>query len=536
MAHTIVDCTFRDGGYYNHWAFERDLIQEYLYVMAETGVDMVELGFRFFDGGTFMGPCAFTTDDFIRSFDIPSRLRVGVMLNASDLVNHADGPAAAIRALFAPKSESPVQIVRIAAHFREIARLGPAIETLAELGYPIGLNLMQIAERSNEEIAELSRVAAGWPIEVLYFADSLGGLDPSGVANIIKHLTTHWKGPTGIHTHDNMGRALSNSVEAMRCGATWIDGTMLGMGRGPGNVRTEYLLIEMNRLGLGNYNITPLLGLLNRRFVPMQRQYDWGPNPYYYLSGTYGIHPTYIQEMLSDQRYGQEDILGAIEFLRTNGRDRYSRSFLEASRNVFQGDTKGGFDVTGWAQGRDVVLVTASPGAKRHQEGIAAFVKRTKPVVIGLNLTDVLPDELLSARAACHPVRLLMDAPHYRDTKAPLFVPMQRLDQSLLANMAGVKTMDYGLSVEGSGFRFGPDHGVVPAPLVAAYAIALATAAGARRILLAGFDGYQGDDPRNTEMAEILAAYEASQGAIPLVAITPTRYRLAQASVYSPDL
>lgn len=534
--YTIIDCTFRDGGYYNQWDFDRDLIQEYLYVMAETGVDIVELGFRFFSNGDFMGACAFTTDDFIRSFDIPKSLRVAVMLNASDLVNHAEGPAAAIRALFAPRAASPVQMVRIAAHYREIAKLGPAIETLAELGYPIGLNLMQIAERSNEEIAELSRVATTWPIEVLYFADSLGGLEPSSVANIISLLKTHWTGPIGIHTHDNMGRALSNSVEAIRCGATWIDGTILGMGRGPGNVRTEYLLIEMNRLGLGKYNVTPLLGLLNERFEPMQRAYGWGPNPYYYLSGSYGIHPTYIQEMLSDPRYGQEDILGAIEFLRSHGRERYSRSFLEASRNAFRGESQGGFDMTGWAKGKDVLLVSGSPGAMRHKQAIEAFVRQNEPVVIGLNLSRVLPDELLRARAACHPVRLLMDATHYRDSSAAVFLPMARLDTSLKASFSALRTCDYGLSVEPDSFRFGATEAVVPAPLVAAYALAIATAAGARRILLAGFEGYGGDDPRTTEMDSILRLYAEAEGAVPVVAITPTRYRVPQMSVYSAQL
>jgi 4-hydroxy 2-oxovalerate aldolase len=534
--YTLIDCTFRDGGYYNQWAFEKELIQEYLHVMAETGIDIVELGFRFFAGDQFMGPCAFTTDEFIRGFDISPRLSVAVMVNASDLLGYREGPAAAIRTLFSEKAESPVHIVRIAAHFREIAALCPAIETLNSLGYRVGLNLMQIAERSDEEIADLSRMAAGWPIEVLYFADSLGGLDPSGVSNIIASLKTHWTGPIGIHTHDNMGRALPNSVEAVRRGATWIDGTVLGMGRGPGNVRSEYLLIEMNRLGFGNYNVTPLLGLLNRQFEPMQRKYGWGPNPYYYLSGSYGIHPTYIQEMLSDQRYEQEDILGAIDFLRKNGREKYTRSFLEASRNVFTGESRGHFDVTGWAQGRDVLLVSGSPGAKRHKEGIAAYVERAKPIVIALNLTTVLPDSMLTARAACHPVRLLMDATHYRNSKVPVFVPVSRLDASLQNSFGTVEKLDYGLTVETAEFQFRPDGAVVPAPLVAAYALALATAAGANRILLAGFDGYGGDDPRSFEMDTIFSAYQAADGAVPLVAITPSRYGLPQMSVYSPDL
>ena len=45
----ILDCTLRDGGYYNNWEFEKDLINEYLKVMQLIKVDYVEIGFRFID-------------------------------------------------------------------------------------------------------------------------------------------------------------------------------------------------------------------------------------------------------------------------------------------------------------------------------------------------------------------------------------------------------------------------------------------------------------------------------------------------------
>ena len=42
----ILDCTLRDGGYYNTWDFSSDLIHQYLDSMQAAGVDVVELGFR----------------------------------------------------------------------------------------------------------------------------------------------------------------------------------------------------------------------------------------------------------------------------------------------------------------------------------------------------------------------------------------------------------------------------------------------------------------------------------------------------------
>ena len=40
-----LDCTLRDGGYYNNWNFGTNLIQRYLNIMAEINIDYVEIGF-----------------------------------------------------------------------------------------------------------------------------------------------------------------------------------------------------------------------------------------------------------------------------------------------------------------------------------------------------------------------------------------------------------------------------------------------------------------------------------------------------------
>ena len=44
--YNILDCTLRDGGYYNNWNFNIDLINRYLKVMSDINIDFVEIGFR----------------------------------------------------------------------------------------------------------------------------------------------------------------------------------------------------------------------------------------------------------------------------------------------------------------------------------------------------------------------------------------------------------------------------------------------------------------------------------------------------------
>src|SRR5690606_28661363 len=140
-------------------------------------------------------------------------------------------------------------------------------------------------------------------------------MTPEHCRTIISWLKTHWKGALGIHTHDNMGLALQNTLAALNEGVTWLDATVTGMGRGPGNARTEELAIELaERKGI-QINLVPLMSVIREYFQPLKNKCGWGSNPYYYLSGKYGIHPTYIQEMLSDSRYDEEDILAVINHL-----------------------------------------------------------------------------------------------------------------------------------------------------------------------------------------------------------------------------
>ena len=38
MKYKILDCTLRDGGYYNNWLFSKKLAQDYLYAMSKSGI------------------------------------------------------------------------------------------------------------------------------------------------------------------------------------------------------------------------------------------------------------------------------------------------------------------------------------------------------------------------------------------------------------------------------------------------------------------------------------------------------------------
>ena len=41
----LIDCTLRDGGYYNNWNFSKSFIQKYLNILSKTEITNIEIGF-----------------------------------------------------------------------------------------------------------------------------------------------------------------------------------------------------------------------------------------------------------------------------------------------------------------------------------------------------------------------------------------------------------------------------------------------------------------------------------------------------------
>lgn len=529
----LLDCTLRDGGYYNDWDFATPLVQEYVTATAAAGISLIELGFRHVPADRYLGPLAYTTDDFITRLDIPDSITLGVMVDAKHIISGSE-PTERVRRLFRPAADSRVDLVRIATNYVELKSLTPEITCLMELGYRVGVNLMQVSSRTAEEIARFGEMASTWGVEVAYIADSFGGMRNTEVGDIIGALRTTWAGPIGGHMHDNMTMALANSLAAIDAGATWIDGTVLGMGRGPGNTRSEYLAIELTRRGLANHDHLPLIGLVLGPFARLQQRYGWGSNVYYFLSAAFGVHPTYIHELTRDGRYGIAEVIAALEDLRDDGGRSYSRGRLDSATSpVTLSKGMGTYDATGWCAGRDVLIVGSGPAGQERRDDVEDFIARTSPLVIALNVQPPVDSTLVDAYVVCHPIRALMDAEKIARLTVPVFIPAE-----VASRIGGLPpeldSRDYGLAIAPGGLSITASGCTLPRLEAAGYALALAAAGGASRVLLSGFDGFDPRDERHATMSAIFTEFVELEQTPPVVAVTRTSYPVLQSSIFVP--
>ena len=528
-----LDCTLRDGGYYNNWDFSKDLINAYIRAMQQSGVKIVEIGFRLSSNKGYKGACAFSKDEFLDKLTIPDDMLIGVMLNGSDLIEDTMIEEQVDRLIPRMKADSKVSLVRIACRLEEFIKCLRAATRIKSKGYLVGMNIMQASRLSAEEIKELCKPIPEEDVDVLYFADSMGSLSPNDTKILCGYFKESWKGKLGIHAHDNRGLALSNTLAAIESGVSWIDSTVMGMGRGPGNARTEELLIELATNNKQEINIISLMSLIREYFEPMKNKYMWGSNMYYYLAGVYSIHPSFIQEMIADVRYTEEDILAVIDYLRRAGKGKtFSLKNLSEAKNFYCNVNDGDWAPEDTFSGHDILLLGTGPGVEKHKEAISSYIATNKPLVIALNTQSNVNLELINYRVACHPVRLLADIKSLNLSNEPIILPKDSLEPTILKQLGGKNILNFGLTVKDSLFEFRKYGCVTPTSLVLSYALAIASSGKANHIYLAGFDGYPPGDQRNDEMNNLLHHYSLTEGSRPLTSIVETAYDVHTRSIY----
>lgn len=493
--------------------------------MLDIKVDYVEVGFRFLDKKKTKGPCAYTTENYLKTLNIPKKLKLAVMINASDFIMEPLKQKLLVDKTFLSKKKSPIKLVRIACHFDEINKIQNIVKILNYKGYEVAINMMQISEQRNEEILKILEVIKKMKIKTLYFADSLGSLNPRDTEKIINTLKKKWKGNIGIHTHDNIGKALENSIKAIKNGVNWVDTTVTGMGRGPGNTKTEIAIMEFKKFQKKKINQIPLLNLINKYFKKMKDKYNWGTNTYYHLAGKMGVHPTFIQEMIGDPTFKPERIISNIKYLSKIGGKKFKPNLININNNLYKSEDKGDWTPNIILKNKKILILGPGINLKKSKKEIIKFIQKHKPYVLSINFESHIPQKFINTYIACHPLRLLVDLQRKEKRLRPIILPLNRLKDLIHDHKNNnMKFLNFGLKVKKNIFKIYDQSAVIPNSLGISYALAVANSGKVSKIYLAGFDGYSIDNPKRIIVQETLDIYKQNNKLKKINFLTSTNY------------
>jgi 4-hydroxy 2-oxovalerate aldolase len=522
----VLDCTLRDGGYYNNWNFSIDLIKSYLASINRTNIDLVEIGFKSNIKDKTIGLTGNINDGFLKSLNIPKNINIGVMINSSELIEKNNGTNS-IKNYFSNYSTKKIKFVRLATHIKDLFKIKNSIGWLKENKFIVAVNIMQISEVSVKKIKRYCEFLKNNKVDVVYLADSLGSLNPNDIKKIFTAFRKNFNGSLGIHAHDNLGLALKNSISAYKNGANWIDSTILGMGRGPGNVKTEELLKRIEKDNQFPKKYKKLESSITKKFSLLKKKYRWGTNQFYRLSGKKEIHPTYIQELLHNKNYSKSTILKVIHNLSNLNVKKYNPLNLHFANNFI------GENHHSYKRPKDFLkkskLLIVGPGKTilKEKNKILDILRNDDFDVIFINKVKNNLKISNFFRTTCHPLRLISDFNFHKSSKDILILPSNNLPKKtfLDLNKAKKKILNYGMKLGNINQIIIKDNlCILPIPLTIGYTISVGFAGNAQKIYLAGFDGRQKDDPYNDATQKIIRLFIKKYGSKRLTSITKTNY------------
>ena len=112
-------------------------------------------------------------------------------------------------------------------------------------------------------LATLTAAARGGA-RIVVLCDTNGGTLPSELAQIVRDTADKLDLPLGIHTHNDSGMAVANSLVAVEQGAVQVQGTFNGYGERCGNANLcsviPALELKMGKRAIGPENVAQLMG------------------------------------------------------------------------------------------------------------------------------------------------------------------------------------------------------------------------------------------------------------------------------------
>ena len=353
---SILDCTFRDGGYYTDWDFSGEIVRTYLDGMNSLPIDYIELGYRNNPEKEYLGEFGYCPVYLLKQIRELSQKKLAVMLNEkSTKVEDLAKLTEPIKGL--------VDMIRLAVDPKNLIRAITLAKAIKEQGFEVGFNIMYMSKWDQYEGFYEALSGLNDVVTIVNMVDSFGGVMPNEIKVIVEKLRNILTCKIGFHGHNNLEMAHINTLTAIDCGVDSVDATILGMGRGAGNLNTELLLAYLNHKGLiVDFNA---LSDVITAFQPLFEQYRWGTQLPYMISGANSLPQKEVMALVTNRVYSFDSIVRGLQ----NRKDRVEDN---AKYPVLSGEKK--YD--------DVIIIGGGDSPIHHLEGLINFIKRKTSVAL----------------------------------------------------------------------------------------------------------------------------------------------------------
>ena len=240
----IVDTTLRDGSHALSHTFTATDVVKIAQGLDQSGVEFIEISH-----GDGINGSSYNYG-FMKTSEIELLKAANKVIKNAKLTVLLLPGIGTVEDLKYVYNHCGVKAVRVATHVSEADISKQHIEAAKELGM-IAVGFLMLAHMATpEEIVEQAKLMESYGADYINIADSAGHLLPENVSKIIKAVSDALSIPVGFHAHNNLALAMGNTLAAIEAGATYVDGTLCGLGAGAGNTQLEVLAGVLDLKGL----------------------------------------------------------------------------------------------------------------------------------------------------------------------------------------------------------------------------------------------------------------------------------------------
>lgn len=280
----VLDCTVRDGGLMNNWHFTDEFVKDVYEACVKAGIDYMEIGYKSSEKAFSrkeVGAWKFCDENDLRKIvgDNDTSLKLSAMADIGRIEPDDILPA----------EDSLLDMIRVAAYAHQTDKAIWLAEHCMDKGYEVTINLMAVSTVIERDLEEALSDLAKSKVPVVYLVDSFGSMYCEQIEDLVKKYMKIMPDKTiGVHMHNNMQLAFSNTITGIIHGCNMLDATFLGIGRGAGNCPMETLLSFLKN---PKFKLKPIFKIIQKHLIPMQKEIDWGYFMPYLITGALNQHP-----------------------------------------------------------------------------------------------------------------------------------------------------------------------------------------------------------------------------------------------------
>ena len=309
----LLDCTLRDGGIVIDFDYGYSKIQEIKECLENAGLQYIECGYIDEKRGSDQDRTCFTNEQIIKDVMLVTGKKKDVTYVA--MIDYGAFDVAKLL----PADQEGIDGIRLAFHkenWQEAIEWGKII---IKKGYQLYIQPMVTTRYSDEEFRELITHCNNELSEAkaFYIVDSFGQMDHIMLLHQLE-LADRYVLPSmkiGFHAHNNRQLAFSNACTLIKYPARhelMMDSSIMGMGKGAGNLCTELILPVLAAEG-GSYHTIGIYELISNYFSQLMKTTPWGYCLDYYLSSLYGCTPSYIKIFHKDERVTTDILIDLLK-------------------------------------------------------------------------------------------------------------------------------------------------------------------------------------------------------------------------------